>query len=150
MVVRRLILWLVRKTPWDRRYWVTTHGEGIRVARRFMPFWHDEFVSPYKNHNRPPWWRPFNILLHCWRPHGDRGEEMHDHRRWSVTICLKGGFWERTPWSFKWHPAGSIIFRSHRYIHSFIVPKETKGKTWTLFIVGRMNHGQNTFTVQKH
>ena len=42
---------------------------------------------------------------------------------------------------------GSIVIRSRKAIHAFRVPKEHHGKTWTLFIVGRRNHRQNTYVV---
>jgi hypothetical protein len=37
--------------------------------------------------------------------------------------------------------------RSRKYIHAFSIPEGYSGKTWTLFIVGRRNHRQNTYVV---
>lgn len=100
--------------------------------------------------NRPgelPWWRPFNAFLHCWCPAPELRESVHDHPRWSITICLRGRIIERTPWRERLLKPGSIVFRSHKAIHSFEVPAGYRGKTWTLFIVGRRKHRQNTYVV---
>jgi hypothetical protein len=43
---------------------------------------------------------------------------------------------------------GSIVFRSRKAIHAFRVPRETRGKSWTLFIVGRRNHPQNQYLIR--
>jgi hypothetical protein len=90
---------------------------------------------------------PFNALLHCWRPDADYAEEMHDHPRWSITLCLRGELIERTPWRERRLRPGSIQIRSRKFIHKFEIPPEHRGKTWTLFIVGRRNHRQNTYQI---
>lgn len=147
MLIRALILWLVRRTPYERRGKVVTF-EGKYEFRRFAPFWGDEFVSSTgKHHYRPPCWRPFNVLLHHWRPDKDEGEPFHDHPRWSVTICLKGRIVERSPWTERVLRPGSVVIRSRKAIHSFRVPAGYSGKTWTLFIVGRRNFQQNTYQI---
>ncbi len=110
---------------------------------RWAPFWPDEWGGK----NRPPWWRPFNILLHCWDPEPGYDEEFHDHPRWSVTICLKGRIIERTPWGAKTLKPGSVVIRSRKAIHGFTMPEGHAGETWTLFIVGRRDHPQSTYTI---
>lgn len=97
--------------------------------------------------NRPPWYRPFNAFLHCWRP-THNGEEFHDHPRWSITVCLRGKLIERTPWGERTLTPGSIVIRSRKAIHAFSVPHGYRGRTWTLFIVGRRNHRQNRYSIQ--
>lgn len=146
-MIRALILWLVRRTPYHRRCKVVTF-EGNYEFRRFCPFWTDEYVSGAGTHfSRPPWWRPFNILLHHWRPDKDEAEPMHDHPRWTVTIVLKGQIIERTPWSERLLSPGAIVIRSRKAIHSFQLPPGQSGKVWTLFIVGRRDYEQSTFQV---
>ena len=54
-----------------------------------------------------------------------------------------------TPWGEKLMKPGTIIFRSHKYIHAFRAPDDFKGESWTLFIVGRRKHRQNSFEVTK-
>ena len=39
------------------------------------------------------------------------------------------------------------MIRSRKAIHAFEVPVEAMGETWTLFIVGRRKHRQNTYVV---
>ena len=125
--------------------------DGSFLFWRFTPFWPDEWISVKdgvrKHYNRPPWWRPFNVLLHQWCPTDETGEGMHDHPRWSITICLRGRMIEHTPWGDNVLTPGSVVIRSRKYIHSFSIPKGYSGKTWTLFIVGRRNHAQNTYVV---
>jgi hypothetical protein len=114
---------------------------------RFAPFWPDEYIHQGKHHFRPPWWRPFNILLHCWDLKDGVAEELHDHPRWSVTVCLAGRIVEVTPWGERLLKPGSIVFRTRKAIHAFRAPEGYAGETWTLFIVGRRNHQQNTYVV---
>lgn len=114
---------------------------------RYAPFWPDEWTHNGVTHNRPPWWRPFNILMHIWNPEPGTEEEFHDHPRWSITVCLKGRMTEKTPWSERVLTPGSVVFRGRKYIHAF---KDVEPGTTTLFIVGRRNHRQNTYQVTRH
>lgn len=75
---------------------------------------------------------------------------MHDHPRWSVTICLRGEIIERTPWGERTLRPGSVVLRSRKAIHAFRLPNGRRGKTWTLFIVGRRNYRQNTYAITAH
>jgi hypothetical protein len=118
--------------------------DGSFLFRRYEFLWFDE--SDGRSFHRPPWWRPFNAFLHLWRP--TAGEEFHDHPRWSVTVCLAGELTEKTPWGERVLRPGSIQFRTRKFIHAFEVKPEHRGKTWTLFIVGRRNHWQNTYVVK--
>lgn len=152
-LVASFILWAVRRTEHQRHgaYIVVTHG-GDRLFKRFEFLWPDEYLGKYPDGSErmvhtPPWWRPFNVLLHRWCPAANLREATHDHPRWSITICLRGRIIERTPWGERLLKRGSIVIRSHKAIHSFEVPQGFCGKTWTLFIVGRRKHGQNTYVV---
>lgn len=154
MFWRLILLWLigrVRSKIFNRKFGgqrVVTF-DGKFLFWRFAPFANDEWVSAkdgvLKHWNRPPWWRPFNALLHQWLPEPGTREGWHDHPRWSITICLAGEMIEHTPWGDNHLRPGSIIFRSRKYIHAFSVPKGSK--PWTLFIVGRRNHAQNSYAV---
>jgi hypothetical protein len=146
-LIRRFIRWAVRRSP--HRLRVVVAGSGLFSFSRFEFLWPDEWVSRdgLRRWNRPPWYRPFNALLHCWNPKHD-GEKFHDHPRWSITICLRGKLIERTPWGERILTPGSIVIRSRKAIHAFQVPKEYRGKTWTIFVVGRRNHSQNIYTIQ--
>jgi hypothetical protein len=144
-LVKRFILWGVKRSPYRQR--VVTFDD-IFLFSRFEFAWRDERVRDGGRHfYRPPWWRPFNLMLHCWRPKPGSQEGFHDHPRWSITVCLRGRIWEVTPWVERLLKPGSIVIRSRKAIHAFRVPDEHRGKTWTLFIVGRRNHEQNTYVV---
>lgn len=139
-IAARFIMWAIKRNK-GTKYQVVTFG-GSHLFTRFEPFGQDEW-GPYKL----PWWKPCNALLHCWRPSADQREAMHDHPRWSVTICLRGKIIERTPWGERVLTPGAVVVRSRKAIHSFEVPAGYRGKTWTLFIVGRRKYRQNTYQV---
>lgn len=157
-LVARFILWARRRARYRARVYRVVTFDNVFSFLRFEFLWPDEWPDvwwdradrakfPTRPH-RPPWWRPFNAFLHCWNPKHD-GEEFHDHPRWSITVCLRGTLVEATPWSERTLTPGSIVMRSRKAIHSFRVPKCSRGKTWTLFIVGRRNHRQNRYTITK-
>jgi len=129
--------WVINRSP---AIGVVTFDNNIRIFERYEPFWPDE----YQGQNRPPWYRPFNILVHRWL-HGE-GEAFHDHPRWSITLCISGTIVERTPWKRRTLRPGSIVIRSRKNIHAFELP-EQDDEVWTIFIVGRRNHSQNSYTV---
>lgn len=143
---RKAIAALARRCGYVRRRRVVKF-DGSFLFRRYEFMWFDEFRNERngQSYHRPPWWRPFNAFLHCWRP--TAGEEFHDHPRWSITICLAGELTEKTPWNERVLRPGSIQFRTRKFIHAFEVRPEHRGKTWTLFIVGRRNHWQNTYRI---
>ncbi len=169
MLRKAFILW-VRK---HRYFHTITDWEGGRSFRRYCVLgyfdeWRDgkgKLHRPYKSPqkwmlwiwrktNRKVWlgrlnlmphWFPFNVFLHWWNPVRLEDEEWHDHPRWTISIPLRGEILEETPWGTNVMRPGEIIFRSHRYIHRFKMKPEHKGKTWTLFIVGRRVHPQNIY-----
>lgn len=150
---RWLIMALVNRTDWGRVHALTPWKSEIRpmkrLANRYQCFLSDEIQRGDETiHRRLPWWAPFNVLLHHWVSHDD-GPEFHDHPRWSITICLKGELVEKTPWRETVLRPGSVVFRSSRYIHGFRVEKRHSARTWTLFIVGRRRHPQNTYVVTR-
>lgn len=143
----RLIAWAQRRDPFPLR--MVTHEDHRLLLNRYCPLWPDEhhycdMSGSLVRVCRPPWWRPFNIFLHKWQ--AAHRDEMHDHPRWSVTICLKGSLIEHTPWGSRKLTPGSIVVRSRKAIHAFELPDEGE-ETWTMFIVGRRNHRQNGFLV---
>lgn len=151
--VRTLIVWMVRRAGWLRRHPLSNHSRKGRppkkLAWRYQPFLHDEIQTGSNNiYEKLPWWTPCNILLHQWLTHDD-GKDMHDHPRWSITICLRGQIVEKTPLGGKTLKPGMIVFRGTRYIHGFQVMPEYSTRTWTLFIVGRRKAVQNTYIVTR-
>lgn len=152
MFWRLILLWLIRrarrKCHFPRMYAaqrVVTFDSKF-LFWRFQPFWYDEWVrKDGKVSNALPWWRPFNALLHQWIPEPGTREGWHDHPRWSITLCLAGTMTEHTPWGDNVLTPGKMIFRTRKYIHAFSVPEGSK--PWTLFIVGRRKHKQNSYTV---
>lgn len=144
-----LVAWFILRMRRRARYRCrrVVRFDGSFLFSRYEFLWWDESIRNGKHFFRPPWWRPFNAFLHCWNPTDDKGEGMHDHPRWSITICLRGCIIESTPWSRRELRPGSMVIRSRKAIHSFAVPDGYRGKTWTLFIVGRRNHRQNTYVV---
>lgn len=162
-LVDRFIDWAKRGVPARD---IVTHGERKFLFRRWeflrSDEWPDSFIEDHKASCkcsfcpvckkgwRPsalPWWLPANAFLHRWEPEPGAHEEFHDHPRWSMTICLKGRITEVTPWGSRTLRPGSIVIRSRRAIHRFEVPEEAGPEIWTLFIVGRRKHRQNTFQV---
>ena len=133
----RVVFWMMRR---NRFYYAV--GAPNKLFDRFEPFWPDE----YGDQNRPPWWRPFNVLLHRWA--NSEGGRFHDHPRWSVTIVLRGELVEHTPWRARHLKPGSVVIRSHKFIHRFDVPKNQGRKPLTLFIVGRRNYQQNWYEIE--
>lgn len=158
MALRRTIAdafirWAVTRA---RRAQPVVTFEGKRLFDRYEflrwdewpDFWWDEHREAYPvRPNKLPWWLPFNAFLHNWQPEPGFAEEMHDHPRWSVTICLKGRIIERTPWGDRLLEPGSTVLRSRKAIHSFALPEEPQDEIWTLFIVGRRKYRQNTYVV---
>jgi hypothetical protein len=153
----RFLDWVSTK----QQYEVVTFSD-VTVFTRYAPFWPDEHhyvpldqqqlppdQQTKKRAHRPPWWRPFNILFHLWDPQPGYEEDMHDHPRWSITVCLRGRIIERTPWGERLLTPGSVVVRSRKAIHGFVVPEGYGGKTWTMFIVGRRNYPQNTYVVNR-
>lgn len=152
-LVDRFIAWAMRRASHSVR--VVTFDDRFLFDRyEFLRTdeWPDQFWDAHKDRyparpHRLPWWLPFNAFLHCWHPEGGTREGFHDHPRWSATICLKGRITEITPWGRRDLRPGSIVIRSRKAIHAFEVPEGFAGETWTLFIVGRRRHRQNTFVV---
>lgn len=134
---------------------VTFAGDDLFTRYEFLRIdewpdtWFDRLKAKEPDAKRPhrlPWWMPFNAFLHHWQLGPDTPESFHDHPRWSITICLKGKIIERTPWGNRLLTAGSIVFRSRKAIHAFEIPQGA-GEVWTLFIVGRRKHRQNSYVV---
>ncbi len=144
-LVDRFIRWAVDRTYHEQRV-VTFDGKFLFNRYEFLRL--DEYVRGDGSIYRPlPWWLPVNAFLHCWSPEPDSREGFHDHPRWSITICLRGHITEVTPWGRRLLRPGSVVVRGRKAIHAFEVPAEYEGKTWTLFIVGRRKHRQNTYEV---
>lgn len=117
-------------------------SEGDKNTERWWIFKPDEWWDDNRGlNNALPWWAPFNVFLHCW--HGSDTGWPHDHPRWSITIVLRGRFMEYTPTQELWRTPGSIVVRSHKYIHKIKVPKRERRRVYTLFIVGRRRWRQH-------
>jgi hypothetical protein len=143
-LVNSFILWAIRRAP--KRGRITTHA-GEFLLSRFAFLWPDEYFSREdgKHYNRPPWWRPFNMFVHCWRPK-KYGEEFHSHARWTITLCLRGKLLEQTPHGHDTYlTPGSIVVRSRNAMHAVSIPQDHHGKTWTLFICGRRKGKKKAF-----
>jgi hypothetical protein len=111
--------------------------------------WFDRLREDKPDAKRPnalPWWLPVNAFLHRWSMGRNTPESFHDHPRWSITVCLKGRIIERTPWRERELRPGSVVVRSRKYIHAFEIP-DGAGEVWTLFIVGRRKHRQNSYAI---
>lgn len=100
-------------------------------ADPYMLRWH---VLP-----RNPW---FNIYLHKFLK-SDDDRALHDHPWPSLSVLLKGRYWEHTPTTYyprinatfrKQYRAGSIIYRHAEYTHR--IELIDNKPTWTLFITG--------------
>jgi hypothetical protein len=154
---RRFVVWAVRRNArrmHGKQRIIAFESRNERRSERIVGFYRfafwrfDEWVdSAGKLWHALPWYCPVNAFVHCWRPAPGYAEEMHDHPRWSITLCLRGRLIERTPWGERELRPGSIVIRSRKAIHGFTIPPEHRGKTWTLFIVGRRKHPQNTYVI---
>lgn len=134
---------------------VTFAGDDLFTRYEFLRVdewpdkWFDRLKASDPDAKRPhrlPWWLPFNAFLHHWRLGPETPESFHDHPRWSITICLSGKIIERTPWGDRLLTPGSVVVRSRKAIHGFEIPQGA-GEVWTLFIVGRRKHRQNSYVV---
>ena len=125
------------------------NAEWQNTFKRFAFLWPDEWVGK-KGHvyEKLPWYRPFNLLLHCWRPPLGVEEEMHDHPRWSITVMLLGEMTEKTPWGSRLLKPGAVVFRGRKSIHAIDIAPEFRGKTWSLFIVGPRRWDQRWYKVR--
>lgn len=146
LTVQKLILWLIGR---DKHPVNVVTFKGDLLFKRWMPFRRDEWWHAGRESmiNRLPWWLPVNAFLHRWI--SSEGSDFHDHPRWSITIVLRGSLVEHTPWRSRHLRPGSIVLRSRKYIHAFEIPPGSAGKTWTLFIVGRRKHEQNSYVITR-
>lgn len=148
----RFIAWATRRVKHVQPI-VTFDGDPLFDRYEFLrnDEWPDSLWDKHKEKyltrpNMLPWWMPFNAFLHHWKLGPNTPESFHDHPRWSITICLKGKLIERTPWGSRTLTPGSIVVRTRKAIHAFEVPDDG-GEPWTLFIVGRRKHRQNSYVV---
>jgi hypothetical protein len=82
--------------------------------------------------NRPKWF-PFNILIHEMID-DDHGEGVHNHMCPSITIILRGGYWETLTDGKYWRRPGFIGFRSADNFHRVDLKKGSR--PLTLYIPG--------------
>lgn len=143
-MIRNLIAAYVKKRR--RGFTRVVNSRDEMEIRRFELLREDEyFLKDGRHINKLPWWCPFNAFLHYWTP-PESGETMHDHPRWSITVCLTGAIYEKSPWQRRLLEPGDIVIRSRKAIHSF---EAFKGKgAWTLFIVGRRQYKQHWYEVR--
>lgn len=151
-LVDRFIRWAERRSKGRKVPVVTFRGEDLFTRLEFFrrDEWPDSWWDPHRESyptrpNKLPWWLPFNMFVHNWSPSPGFEEDLHDHPRWTITICLKGRIIERTPWGDRLLKPGSIVIRSRKAIHGFALPDQADGEVWTLFIVGRRKYRQNTY-----
>ena len=104
------------------------------------PYMHRWFVIPRN--------RIFNVYLHKFlRDDDDRA--LHDHPWPSVSLVLKGGYYEQTKgpdgsFERRWFGPGNVIFRGPRYAHRVELGRRYVGgftledvvPCWTLFVTG--------------
>lgn len=168
-MLKRFLIWASKRyshrvTDWEgrssfRRFcvlgytdeWRDGNGKLHPSHRVHVPNW---IMWVYRKTKRKLWlgrwtvlpsWAPCNIFVHWWNPANLEDESWHDHPRWSISIPLRGEITEITPWGETVMRPGMVILRSHRYIHKFKMKAEHRGKTWTMFIVGRRVHPQNIY-----
>lgn len=148
-MIRSLIAMAVRRARREVSTTWVVNADDQMVFKRFHFLREDEFVGG-KGHVyfKLPWWQPFNAMLYCWRPPLGVDEEMHDHPRWTITVCLAGELIEETPWGRRVLRPGAVVIRSRKAIHRFIVHPRHRGRTWTLFIVGRRKYEQHWYAVR--
>jgi hypothetical protein len=109
----------------------------------------DLLIGPENNPYLRRWWlvprNPFlNVYLHNIRRSDDATRGLHDHPWWSVSVLLKGSYYEIVPLNPRnprgrtqrlfWR-SGSVIFRGAKHAHRLEVTLP-KANVWTLFITG--------------
>jgi hypothetical protein len=126
-----------------------------RLAKRLVrPFWRepDFYIGGKENPYLFRWWviprnRFFNVYLHKFlRDDDDRA--LHDHPWVSLSVVLRGGYFEHMPFRLGYRPVGGIIFRravaAHRIsldtkavydLHSNYLGRRAV-PAWTIFITG--------------
>jgi hypothetical protein len=81
---------------------------------------------------RLPWW---DVLLH--RFCLSDIDALHDHPWNSVSIVLRGGYWEIRQDGRRWCRTGSVLFRRARDFHRIELLPGTEGRVWTFVVTGR-------------
>jgi hypothetical protein len=104
----------------------------------------DLTIGPASNPQTLRWhlFRAFGwqLALHRWlRSDDDRA--LHDHRSWSLSLILTGGYWEVTshawePLKRTFHGPSSLIWRTATQPHRVLL-KEGTGPVWTLWLRGK-------------
>lgn len=144
---RKFLHWLARIKARSLNH-ALVGSQGDKNTQRYWIFKPDEYWRKgWGLVNALPWWMPFNVYLHRWD--GSDTGYPHDHPRWSVTIVLRGRLWEQRPKKHAWLTPGSMVFRSHKFVHKILVPKPWARKTYTLFIVGRRRWVQSYYVKGK-
>jgi hypothetical protein len=131
-------MWRKEMTMAYLYWWLTTLLSGrphFIIGDPKEPYLLRWFLIP-----RNPW---FNLYLHKFcRDDIDRA--LHDHPWASLSIVLRGGYYEHTDESRRWFGPGSFIFRGATYRHrvELRVPVrplsslEEREPAWTLFLTG--------------
>ena len=77
----------------------------------------------------------FNVYLHKFL-RDDIDRALHDHPWTSLSLVLRGGYYEITDKGKRWYGPASLIFRSATHRHRIVLPKPGR-PAWTLFMTGR-------------
>lgn len=142
-LLNRIADWLIeraKRTP----YWYIDQNGG----RHYHLYGKhgDPYMARY-------WLVPYNRFGIAARVHhilrGDEDRHLHDHPWWSISIILRGGYWEMMPEppgylphrvTTVWRGPGSIVFRRARDWHRLVLDANyvhnTRQECWTLFITG--------------
>lgn len=125
-LLQRIFLYCERATAPDGlnkiQYIIDNKGKLSFV--RYMPF----FAERYDHINRqritgPPWWFPVNIFIHRWCQ--SELPVFHTHPGWSVSIVLRGGYFEVfEDGKMKFRKPGNIWWRRSNSAHYIKIPKE--------------------------
>lgn len=122
---------------------------------RYMPIFSERYDHIKRQRvTGPPWWFPVNIFIHRWCQ--SELPVFHTHPGWSISIVLRGGYFEvfedgkmkfRKPWNIWWRHGGSAHYikipselhydtTSEEYSHEL-----RDNETITLYIRGRFLTG---------
>lgn len=153
-MIERLINWLIRRGRETNYQSLEGYMERLWLLPRWMLRWdvHGGFYEL-----RWPW-LPAVRLHHILRSDFDR--HLHDHPWSYITVILRGGYTEVTPWvehgpwrsltrddgrggyeRFAWYGPGSILIRGRKHKHRLELPTDA----WTLFITGPKLQGWGFF-----
>jgi hypothetical protein len=139
-----LVNWIIKRALRTPYFHLKDKATGDTYMERWwlrQPPGHGSHSSTYEKGKSGVGVRVHHIMR------SDEDRAFHDHPWWSISIILRGGYWEIVPINQRqhrrldldyrkrvWRGPGSIVFRSATDRHRLEIPEG--GDAWSLFIMG--------------